>query len=240
MSWKKNKLYFTWQSIIYAKSWQHFVEIHTYKKDWLSSFAPMRNSVKDELPWISFKAQGILRDLVSPNFKIFEFGGGGSTLFFCQLAEHVVTVEDSENWFNKLKEFVRIKNISNWEGIWVESEKMTDATNLSYKNPADFVSRAKDMRGRSFEKYVRTIDRFPLNYFDLIIVDGRARPSCIHCSISHLKPGGYLVVDNTEREYYLAPFLNIIQNEFDIVFDDRYPTPYTPDFTKTTILRKKG
>jgi len=239
MKWKKNNLYFIWQTILYAKNRKHFAEMFSYRQKWISSFEPMRNSVQDEQPWVSFRAQEIIHGLVSSNFKIFEFGGGGSTLFFCKRSKHVVTVEDSDHWFEKLRDIIVAKNITNWRGFLVKSERKEIYLQDSYKNPADFMSGAKGLEGLSFENYVTTIRQFPLEYFDLILIDGRARPSCIHYSIPHLKSGGFLVVDNTERDYYLDPFTDRIKNEFDVLFDERFPTPYSPDFTKTTILRKK-
>lgn len=50
--------------------------------------------------------------------------------------------------------------------------------------------------------YNKVIDNFVDNYFDLILVDGRDRVKCIESSIPKLKSGGWLVLDNSEREYY--------------------------------------
>lgn len=50
--------------------------------------------------------------------------------------------------------------------------------------------------------YNKVIDNFIDNYFDLILVDGRDRVKCIESSIPKLKSGGWLVLDNSEREYY--------------------------------------
>ena len=42
----------------------------------------------------------------------------------------------------------------------------------------------------------------PDNYFDLVLVDGRRRCDCMIASFRTLKKGGYLVLDNSEREDY--------------------------------------
>jgi predicted O-methyltransferase YrrM len=48
--------------------------------------------------------------------------------------------------------------------------------------------------------YNKSIDMF--NMFDIILVDGRNRVKCITSAIPHLKPGGVLILDNSERSYY--------------------------------------
>ena len=50
--------------------------------------------------------------------------------------------------------------------------------------------------------YNQVIETFKDDYFDLILVDGRDRVKCVESSISKLKSGGWLVLDNSERVYY--------------------------------------
>jgi len=239
MSWKKTWPFFAWQSILYAKSQKDFQQIWSNKKNWSSSFATGRNSVSDELPWINFFARDYLKQHLRPEFKVFEFGGGGSTLYFCKNVAEVITVEDNAEWFKILTETIQEKGYTNWQGFFVPSEVLNDPRPRSHENPADFKSSNKSLENRTFEKYARTIDQFPEAYFDLILVDGRARPSCTQQALPHLKKGGLLVVDNTERPHYLAHFKDIIATQFTIEENRIGPIAYTPDFTGTTILRKK-
>ncbi len=239
MSWKKTWLFFAWQSIRYAQSRAHFRQIWSYKKRWNDSFKEGHSSVADELPWINFLAIDFLEKQLRPEFKAFEFGGGGSTLFFCKKVEEVVTVEDNASWFKILTETVQAKGYQNWRGFFVSPEPMGESRPRSHTNPDDFKSSVRNLENMSFEKYARTIDQFPLEYFDLVLVDGRARPSCIQQAIPRLKKGGLLVVDNTERPHYFAHFQGILSTQFSIEEDRFAPVAYTPDFTRTTILRKK-
>ncbi len=239
MSWKKKWLFFAWQSIRHAKNWKDFQRIWSNKKNWSASFEEGRNSVADELPWINYFGRDHLQKILRPDFKVFEFGGGGSTLFFCKNVAEVVTVEDNAEWFNILTHTVQAKGYTNWKGFFVPAEVLNDPRPRSHVHPADFKSSSQGLENRSFEKYARTIDQFADIYFDLILVDGRARPSCIQQAIPHLKKGGYLLVDNTERPHYLAHFKDVIATQFTVEEDRIGPIAYTPDFTGTTILRKK-
>ncbi|MDN3506134.1 MAG: class I SAM-dependent methyltransferase [Simkaniaceae bacterium] len=54
--------------------------------------------------------------------------------------------------------------------------------------------------------YYNVCDEFDDEFFDLILVDGRNRKGCIYKSLSKLKPGGVLMLDNAERTFYHAVF----------------------------------
>jgi len=46
--------------------------------------------------------------------------------------------------------------------------------------------------------YVESINEFGGRGFDLILVDGAYRRECVVVAVKHVRPGGYLVVDNTD------------------------------------------
>ena len=238
MSWKKTPPFFAWQAFKYAKNWAHFKKIWSFYGQWLSSFRHGRTSVSDEWAWITFPALNYLELNLQPEYRVFEFGGGGSTLFFCKRVAEVVTVEDNSEWFKTLTEMVHNKNYQHWTGYHVPPEKIPGMENKDFHNPGNFKSGSKSLDSMSFERYARSIDIFPEHHFDVVLVDGRARPSCIQQALPHLKTGGLLVIDNTERPYYLAPFKELFDQKFEVVLNMRAPVPYTPDFTRTTILRK--
>jgi hypothetical protein len=68
--------------------------------------------------------------------------------------------------------------------------------------PGSYTSTHKDYKDIRFERYVRSIDPFPDRSFDLVLVDGRSRPSCILHSLMKIREGGYLMLDNSERAGY--------------------------------------
>ncbi len=48
--------------------------------------------------------------------------------------------------------------------------------------------------------YVSKIHDFPAGYFDLVSVDGSQRHECCRAALGHLKTGGLLLVDNTDKD----------------------------------------
>jgi hypothetical protein len=47
--------------------------------------------------------------------------------------------------------------------------------------------------------YVRVAEEFPNEALDLVVVDGHYRQACILAVLAKIKPGGWLLVDNTNR-----------------------------------------
>lgn len=239
MSWKKNILFFYWQTALGLLKKDHFHPAVKYRKRWAASMKPGSSSVADESPWLTFPAIDFLDEHIRPGDKVFEYGGGGSTLFFCKKGAEVVTVEDNEEWFSILTRTVQGKKYSGtWEGHFIPAESVRTSAPRDHANPDDFKSASKGCENMSFERYACAIHRFPEAYFDVVLVDGRARPSCIKQALPHLKKGGLLVIDNTERSYYLTAFSDRMYSQFKQELHLFAPSPYAPDFTRTTILRK--
>ena len=68
------------------------------------------------------------------------------------------------------------------------------------------------LRGQSVDlrclplPYHGACEEFPDNHFDLVLVDGRGRVECVRAAVRVLKPGGCLMLDNSERSEYQEIF----------------------------------
>jgi len=54
------------------------------------------------IPKLCYSMIFFLKERITINMMIFEFGSGQSTLFFSKLAKKVVTVEHDKNWFERI------------------------------------------------------------------------------------------------------------------------------------------
>ncbi|MDM8553379.1 hypothetical protein QUF75_01430 [Desulfococcaceae bacterium HSG7] len=82
-------------------------------------------------------------------------------------------------------------------------------------DPADpyaYISDDERVKGMSFQKYVCSIDQYPNEYFDVVLIDGRARPSCIYRGINKVSNGGLLILDNADCAYY-SKGMNLLKNK---------------------------
>ncbi|MDP4267838.1 MAG: hypothetical protein Q8880_10455 [Bacteroidota bacterium] len=197
------------------------------------------NSIKVGYPWINFQAILLLKKIIKNDFKIFEYGSGGSSIFFWKRAKETTSIEHVEDWYNILMK-IKPEN-SNNNIILIKPEKdISNEILTDYSNPENYKSSAKEYMNYNFKNYVTYIDRFPDEYFDLISIDGRSRPSCIMHSLSKVKSKGYLLIDNAEREHYFMHYnKENLNGNFEIIGKYFGPGPYNYNFSETIIYQKK-
>lgn len=168
---------------------------------WLYSLLPRQSPLNDQRPWINFRAAEWLESCVKPTMRVFEYGSGGSTFFLAARAAHVVSVEHDEEFHHFMAERLQRSGVANCTYLLCAPEPMAADQTPPYSCES-FTSEWPAHKAMSFEAYVKTIDNYPDRSFDLVTVDGRARPSCALSALPKIKDGGWLMVDNMERSHY--------------------------------------
>lgn len=148
-----------------------------------------------EKPWISAKARNWLDSFLKPEMVVFEYGSGGSTLFFARRVKKVISVEYQLLWFLAVLLALLRRGFTNFKLHLSRPEK----GKYLDKN---YVSSDPNINNFSFRKFVTTIDQYPDNFFDLVFIDGRARNQCIRHAIPKIKIRGYLLLDDSDRLVY--------------------------------------
>jgi hypothetical protein len=190
---------------------------------YLRSLLPGRSALADEVPMMTFDAIGWLRAYLRPEMHVFEYGSGGSTVFFTRRVERLVSVEHDPEWYMRIRD--RIGKIA--------SERFTYVLQPPEQGSEAGIGSTDDRyRGMNFASYVRTIDGFPDAAFDLVSVDGRARSACLTQAVRKVKSGGFVLLDNSDRDEY-APAMNELDRFRRIDF--RGLTPYSTDIGQTSV-----
>ncbi len=127
------------------------------------------DATDNPVPWYTYPAIEYLKQLDFSHASVFEYGSGNSTLFWAARARRVVSVEDSAQWFD------------------IISAKLPSHCDISLET--DLGAYADALR--------RTGERF-----DVIVVDGAARGhtrlKCSRVAVEHLRPGGMIILDNSD------------------------------------------
>lgn len=124
-------------------------------------------------PWMDNREIQKIVSYLKPNYKMFEWGCGGSTIYFSKFVSLYRSVEHKREWYNKIKQSVG---------------KNTEI--FLYENTDDYQS------------YITSISKYKDQY-DAILVDGRQRVLCSIIAKSFLKTNGLLFVhDYFNRPYY--------------------------------------
>jgi hypothetical protein len=204
---------------------------------WRTSLKEKSNPLKDEQPWITFSALDFLEKTLTKDMRVYEYGMGGSTLFFAKRVKEIVSVEHDKKWFNLVEEIIKKKGYDNWKGYLLEPEIKTNNLNIDPSHPDSYTSEDPRFNGQKFINYAVHIDEYADEYFDLIVIDGRARPSCFKHSLRKVKKGGFIVLDNSERNYY--SFIHNSLDNSNWCKNDFYgPGPYGENFWQTSFWKK--
>jgi len=175
-------------------------------------------------PWIVPSAVLWLDKYLKPEMNIFEWGMGSSTVYFARHSK-IFSVEHNSQWYRKVKLYFLLNGLSGkLKLIRPEHNGGGD-----FQDPSQFCSSCELNKNDTFIKYVTEITNYPINHFDLVIVDGRARPSCLLIAKSFVKKGGHILLDNSERKEYERGIS--LLNEFE-------RTDFSDGYNKTSIFKR--
>lgn len=118
--------------------------------------------------------------ILKRDMVVFEWGTGCSTAWLAQRVKQVFTMDDDSNWSRRAKEMCSREGLRN----------------------VDFsVYRAGEV------KYLEAIFWFAeMGGIDLAIVDGMDRVNCFEYAVKYVKPGGFIILDDSQRDEYKKAF----------------------------------
>jgi hypothetical protein len=194
----------------------------------------MVDTLEAGIPWLPYAATEYIRKL-QPQF-VFEWGSGGSSLFFTDkvYVDTLVSVEHDREWWEKVHPLLPY-----W--LWDDHHLIPyEAGEIGpdKANPLHYKSGSTELGPVNFKKYVSAIDEY--GKFDLIMIDGMARASCLYHAFSHVKQGGCIVLDNVgDRPYYLEQTDRLFGN-YESGWERILFTGYGPilDYQWSTLILK--
>jgi hypothetical protein len=128
---------------------------------------------------------------------VFEYGGGGSTVWLGQRVGEVITVEHSPYWASAIEHVCRRLGLGNVQ-VLKRNPEPGEGTPVPGMAGITYGSTSPG----SFKSYVTSIADYPDESFDIVLVDGESRLACLVHGCQKLKPGGTLILDDSERTYY--------------------------------------
>jgi precorrin-6B methylase 2 len=135
------------------------------------------------LPWYTYPCIEWLATRLRPTDSVFEFGAGSSTLWYSQRTTRVIAVEHDQAWFERLV----VETPRNAE-VQLRNAHQDEVGELRTKS--------------DLSEYVSSINVYPPNSFDIVVVDGMERLTCIGVAVSRLKEDGLLILDNSDRPVF--------------------------------------
>ena len=194
----------------------------------LLSIYDLEDLLKYDVPWWTFEASDrVARFLATrPDARVFEWGSGASTAWLSRRAGSVTSVEHDAGWAAMVRPVLS-------DNAVVQVVVPLAANGHSGQE----LSRKPGFEGLDFADYVAALDDTE-GWFDLVVVDGRARNACFHRALSRLAPGGVLVFDNVDRQRY-RDAIAASPVALDVEWT-RGLTPALPYPTRTALVRLRA
>lgn len=154
-------------------------------------------------PWITFEAARFLSRVLAPHMRVLEWGTGGSTVFFARRVAEVESVEHEKAWLEKVDATLKSRGLRNVRLNFRPPVAVAPDAVRRKDRPEDYASGTRQYPNHDFRDYAAFADTLPSECFDLVVIDGRARPSCFVHGYSKVRPGGYLMLDDAQRGHYV-------------------------------------
>ena len=135
-------------------------------------------------PWWPYDAVAWMAAAIPCRTRVFEYGGGGSTLWLADRGAVVTVAEHDGPWHRQL------------------ADSLPCSVSLLFLPPETTGTVTSVAAPGFFDAYTAAIDSEPDGSLDLVIVDGRARVECARRAMPKVRPGGLLLLDDTDRARY--------------------------------------
>lgn len=165
-----------------------------------------RLALDQERPWLVDGAIRWLSAYLRPGMVGFEWGSGRSTLFFGRRCARLVSVEHTPKWHRKVRRRLRFHGLHAVEYLFVPEDA---SARPSPMRPEVWRRHGLTDRKPTFVAYADAILPLADASLDFVLVDGRARVECAANAAGKVKPGGILILDNSEWPKY-APIFDIL------------------------------
>jgi hypothetical protein len=134
-------------------------------------------------PWLCPGTVEFCNQHLNKSMTVLEFGSGRSSAWFAQRVEKLISIEQDESWYQSVKTKLEQENVTNINLRLILLDH-------PYSEPERDVY-------EPLPSYVAVLEEFADESLDFVIVDGHYRTNCTRKSINKIKPGGYLLIDDT-------------------------------------------
>jgi hypothetical protein len=205
----------------YRSSLVAYADSYLKRKGWNKSVDGNRSVGNcGPIPWITYPALSMLQRVVRPQYRVFEYGCGNSSLWWSRQVAQIASVEHEEGWAAAVSDTAPAN-------LTVTLKRRHDhAAPQLLKMTTDFFRTAPELplsgdephdlsHGlvcEGFAAYALEIAKYGKDYFDIVVIDGMARSLTTWVALKYIKSDGIVVFDNAERWQY-NPAFQILSDE---------------------------
>jgi predicted O-methyltransferase YrrM len=132
---------------------------------------------RPKVPWISYRARNFIDRTIQPNWRIVEFGSGGSTLWFAKRGGYVHSIESDPKWYALIQ-----RQLEGLKNVRYECRTIETYANLSdhLERSLDFVLIDGEIRGSCAKNAIDKVKAGGMVYLDnsdkdMTVLEGEVR-----------------------------------------------------------------
>lgn len=192
----------------------HFARGYLDRMGWFASLDGTPRDHAGYVPYITYPAMRQLARIMRPEFRVFEYGSGGSSLWWAAQVREVISVEHDAGWAERVAAAgpAHLKVIARERGAPSTPKRRAMLKRFIAASPDLPLSHDDGhnvMHGLitdEFVAYATEIEAHGPEDFDVIVIDGMARCFAAWLAPRRLKAEGFLVFDNSDRWHYNAAY----------------------------------
>ena len=174
-------------------------------KDALNRRFPRLRARLPILPFMHPTEVRLIESYLDRDKIMLEFGCGGSTLHFAKKVKRLYAIEHDREWFERMKS--RIPANVNLRHVAAGAEPEGTPRVADCWEGLTHSSRAN-----TFGAYIQAPKAFGTP-FDVVLIDGRARPECARAVLPLLAPQGVVFI----HDYFCRPHYHVIEEGYDVI-----------------------
>lgn len=164
-----------------------------------------------------------LESIIKPDWKVFEYGGGGSTRYYGSRCTKSVVAEHNDGWVEQIREMSPSSVVHHIgqefpvleEAVLIDSSFYSEHFDLPMRDGYSHeYNQYHGITNDEFRGYASQLAAYPKGHFDLIAVDGMARSLCLWYAAALVKDGGIIVLDNSDRWLFNSMHCYLVNNGF--------------------------
>ena len=185
--------------------------VYLKQSGWLES-AETKLALRDgaPVPWFTYSAIAFLEKNVPDYAKVFEYGGGQSTLYWANRVKTVVGIDHDPSFVEHVNKTLPDNATFS---VVEEGSTLSSVIQKKLQGKPDLLDPERDEKtyrsgqlNNLFENYALQLLAYRNNEFDVVVIDGMARVLSTWAAIKHFKRDGFIVFDNSDRSIYDAAY----------------------------------
>eukprot|EP00002_Diphylleia_rotans_P032419 TRINITY_DN6803_c0_g1_i6.p1 TRINITY_DN6803_c0_g1~~TRINITY_DN6803_c0_g1_i6.p1 ORF type:complete len:252 (+),score=47.82 TRINITY_DN6803_c0_g1_i6:49-804(+) len=155
----------------------------------------------EALPWMDLPEIDVIEEYLRPDKTMLEWGSGRSTFYFSRFVHKYYSIESDAGWCSTVQQQIQSLNLTDKIKIICIARTFTDQKQIGI--PSSFAE---------YEKYIHAVDLWNVKAFDLVLIDGRARPQCALKVVPYLHKDSVVFIHDWSRSYY-----HVVLDAYDVI-----------------------